>query len=243
MSKQVATNFVKSLYTDLNIKIKEFFRSLEQFGFHNMQNIHWWLETQNESFELYIVIVTSAPTQKSKMIKFDMNVSIIDEKEYVELSYGKSKTVIEVDRNCDIALTDFIHYNTYRYLEGFVKPPYEVLQMKFFVSSGQTEKIIEKVLKHGIDVCYHKLICMSDDDYHVDLQYKLTTLQWMTKVLGDLLEECKSIPEMPPDEMKLLMNICTTHKTAVDRITLLNCYKLYSPMILFMFIKAQYMHR
>jgi hypothetical protein len=199
-------------------------------------------DTPSEFFKLYIVIETSAPTHKNKVIKFDWNVTFFDEKEYVELSYGKSKTVIEVDRDCDIALTEFIHYNTYKYLEGIVKPPCEVLQKKFFITSGDDERMIKKVLKNGIDVCYRNITCLTDDGFEDDYDnLSISTLQWMTSVLGDLLEECKSAPEMPQDEMKLLMNIYQAHKTAVDHITLLDYYKLYGPMILFMFIRAKYM--
>jgi hypothetical protein len=210
MSKQIAHNFVKSVYTDFFSKNQKTFLDYVDDVCYECYSDE---RDSPHKVQLYTVIVTSAPTQNVKVVKFDISVENINDHRYFLITCGKFNTTVRIRRRHITDLTDFINYTIYRCLEGVAQIPYEVVQKNFFIYKPD-EVSYKKVLKAGLE--YDKLLYCLTYCYDNDLTKDDQHLNGMTVVLKNLLEECKKIPEVSEHELKVLTSIYERHKTAME---------------------------
>jgi hypothetical protein len=240
MSNQVAHNFVKSVYTDFFNKTHRHFLYYLADGLAR----YYHEEDSPHKQQLYAVIVTSAPTQKVKVIKFDIRIENINDHYYLTITCGKFNITVEVKRpdfTNFTAMNDFINYTIYRCLEGFVQIPYEIVQKTFFVYSPD-EVSYNQALEESLEgnplfwpLSYWCDIHLTEDDEQ---------LKSMIVVLKDLLEECKKIPGVLPHEMKKLTSIYERHETVMEKELepWLERDQLLNAVMLFLVISCKYIH-
>jgi hypothetical protein len=206
------------------------------------------LHSETHRLELYAVVVTSAPQKRSKMIKFDLKVKEIDEiLQYVEISCSKFNTMLPIDDiHFTTHATDFIQYAIYRCLEDFLKPPFEVVETKFFIYSSN-EDLNDKT----VDIGLHHYEYYDKFEYYVndripdedleDVKFPISSLKCMTSVMCDLLEECKLFAEITEDELSTLEKVCQFSKESEKYLSWPEHRNSYIFTMMFMVIMSKYM--
>jgi hypothetical protein len=240
MSQQVVSDSVKSVYDDF---YNELYKYIVRMGmFLRMFGV---AIDDTQKFQLYVVIVTSASTQKSKLIKFDMKVKMINDETYFQLDCGKFDAMIKFKYyDFCMDLSDCIHYMTYRCLEGILTPPCQIVEKKFFVYSNH-EIIYTDAIRIGL--VYYARYNQNNVDI-LDLvagdplkKIEIPMLHCMTDIMGDLLEQCKSLPEMTALDIRLLEKLYKKKKACKNDLNWAKHWKSFTSITQFMAIIAKYM--
>jgi hypothetical protein len=238
----MAEQFVRSIY-HYN-ELSYYLYSVANFLQYNGRIIHSNGDTHK--LQLFAAVVTSAPTEKSKLIKFDLKVKMKDDVRLcLEMHCGKFSTTTNIiDGHTKNDMENFIHYNIYRCLEDSLKPPYRVIEKKFFLYTSD-EELSEGAIGLGVYYYYHyrenpEWISHGFENTDWEL-LEIPSLNCMTDVIPDVLEKYKSSSDISADDLLALETISEKRRTDGSVQTWQDHLDSFTSMTMFMAIIAKYM--